>query len=217
MGEKSTPAKTPSSTGKQQSILGFFSRASTQPKSNSATPTPNKTISASKGNKKSSCLKETTKSNSLSFAKRPVNITPVPSSDAVEPLSSQENLDAMVLDTKLSSDSLPFPSSPIEVEDKTPVAVKVLPNSSPSRKVKKAVNYAETSDDDEDEIIMPRQARQARNRTRGRAAIKDDDDDEDEYKGGNDDVLEDDDGGCNSEHPGPFAGPAGLGQVTTYP
>ncbi|ROV99650.1 hypothetical protein VSDG_03104 [Cytospora chrysosperma] len=197
MGEKSTPAKTPSSTGKQQSILGFFSKASTQPKSNSATPTSNKATPASKGNTKSSCLKETTKSNSLSFAKRSVNITPVPSSDAVEPLSSQENLDAMVLDTKISSDSLPSPSSPTELDDKTAVAAKVLPSSSPTRKVKKAVNYAETSDDDEDEIIMPPKARQARNRTRARVAIKDDDSDEDEYDGGNDEVLEDDDDDMN--------------------
>lgn len=140
MGEKSTvPAKTPTSTGKQQSILGFFSKASTQPKAkvNSATPSTNttKSASASKGSKKSaSCLKETTKSNSLSFAKRPTNITPVPSSDAVEPLSSQENVDAMVLDTKLSSDSLPSPASPDEVDTKVDVSAKPLPGNSPSRK-----------------------------------------------------------------------------------
>lgn len=54
---------------------------------------------------------------------------------------------------------------------------------------------------------MPRQARQARSRTRARVAIKDDDDEEDEYKGGNDDVLEDDDGECNKPTNKTFVGP----------
>lgn len=54
----------------QQSILGFFAKASPVPTSS---PTP-------------SCLKETTKSN-----RKPSNTTPVPSSDALEPSSSQEN------------------------------------------------------------------------------------------------------------------------------
>lgn len=134
MGEKSTPAKTPSSTGKQQSILGFFSKVSTQPKSTGATSTPSKTTSALKGDKKSSCLKETTKSNSLSFSKRSLNFTPVPSSDVVEPLSSQENLDSMVLDTKLTSDPFLAPSSPADLDDKAAVPAFVLP-SSPIRKV----------------------------------------------------------------------------------
>lgn len=146
MGEKSTvAAKTPSSTGKQQSILGFFSKAATQPKptANGATPSSDKTPSTIKENKKSSCLKETTtKSNSLSFAKRPTNTTPVPSSDVVEPLSSQENVDAMVLDAKLSSDSLPSPASPGELDEKADITPKVLPSSSPSRKASFALTLA---------------------------------------------------------------------------
>lgn len=59
---------------------------------------------------------------------------------------------------------------------------------------KKTVNYAESSDEDED-VIMPRKARQTRTRNRTRAAL--DDDEEDEYVGGNDDVVDydiDDDG-----------------------
>ncbi|KAK6949705.1 hypothetical protein Daesc_009789 [Daldinia eschscholtzii] len=82
MGDSRTPArKTPSmsrkpsstssaATGKQQTILGFFAKASPAPNSS---PTP-------------SCLKETTKSN-----RKPSAVTPVPSSDALEPSSSQEN------------------------------------------------------------------------------------------------------------------------------
>lgn len=178
-----TPAKTPSSTAKQQSILGFFSKASQpKPKPNasapasataaSATATPstsNKTAKAS-----STCLKETTKANSLSFAKRPSNITPVPSSDAAEPLSSQENVDVMNIDSKPAT-------SPA-----------VLATSSPSRKAKKTVNYAESSDE-EDEVVSSRNTRPTRNRNRARTAVMDDDDNEDEYKGGLDEVLDEDD------------------------
>lgn len=154
MGEKSsasarTPARTPStakktnnstlsSTGKQQSILGFFSKSTTQSGSNASTPASKATPSATPKQSKPSppsCLKETTtKSNSLSFAKRPTTLTPVPSSDAVEPLSSQENRDAVHVDAKLSSDSLPSPGS--SDDDKAAVDVKPVTNSSPSRKVR---------------------------------------------------------------------------------
>lgn len=150
MGEKPasaparTPAKTPSSTAKQQSILGFFSKAS-QPKAkpnasapaSSASASASATPSTTKADKKSStCLKETTKANSLSFSKRPSTITPVPSSDAAEPLSSQENVDVMAVDSKVPSDSLPSPKSPAELEHQPATTPTVLASSSPSRKVR---------------------------------------------------------------------------------
>lgn len=154
MGDKSsaparTPAKTPStaknssgsnntlssSTAKQQSILGFFSKSSTQTKLNGTSPAP-KSTPTPRASSSSSCLKETTtKSNSLSFAKRPSTITPVPSSDAVEPLSSQENRDSMQLDTKVPSDSLPSPGASSELDEQAPAVLKTLTGSSPSRKV----------------------------------------------------------------------------------
>lgn len=95
MGESRTPArKTPSTsrkpsststaTGKQQTLLGFFTKAS--PALNSS-PTP-------------SCLKETTKSN-----RKPSAVTPVPSSDALEPSSSQENRGSAATVKVLSDDS----------------------------------------------------------------------------------------------------------------
>lgn len=143
MGEKPasaparTPAKTPSSTGKQQSILGFFSKAS-QPKAKTntsgTTSSASATPSTSKADK-STCLKETTKANSLSFAKRPSNITPVPSSDAAEPLSSQENVDVMTIDSKVPSDSLPSPKSPAELDHQPAPTSTAVSSSSPSRKV----------------------------------------------------------------------------------
>lgn len=157
MGDKSsaparTPAKTPSavkksssfnsssntlpsSTGKQQSILGFFAKASTPAKPNGSTPTTKPTTTPRAPS--STCLKETTtKSNSLSFAKHPSTITPVPSSDAVEPLSSQENMDSVPLDSKVPIDSLPSPGASSEVDEQSPVVAKAPATSSPSRKVR---------------------------------------------------------------------------------
>lgn len=134
MGDKSssqarTPARkantTHSSTGKQQSILGFFSRANSSPN----VPSP-----SVKQDKTSSCLKETTKSNSLSFAKRPSTSTPV-CSDAVEPLSSQENKDSMQIDTKVSSHTLPSPDSSSEIVEQPSIDTNVPVGSSPPRKV----------------------------------------------------------------------------------
>lgn len=148
--QRQTPARTPStakkgnmmlsSTGKQKSILGFFSKASAQSSPNVPTSTstsnskPNP-ASTSQQEETSPCLKETTKSNSLSFAKRPSTLTPVPSSDAAEPLSSQENQDAMQIDQKVLIDSLPSPGSSSEIVEQPAVRAPVLAGSSPSRKV----------------------------------------------------------------------------------
>lgn len=135
-GQRQTPAKTPSTTkkgnmqlssGKQRSILGFFSKATAQPNAKAA--------SACSKEKTSSCLKETTKSNSLSFAKRPSTLTPVPSSDAAEPLSSQENQEAMNIDQKVAIDSLPSPGSSSETFEQPAVRTTMPAGSSPSRKV----------------------------------------------------------------------------------
>lgn len=82
------------STGKQQSILGFFSKASAATSANGPASSPSTRISASaKQDLPARPLKESTKSNSMLKASRPSNVTPVPSSDAVEPWSpgSQEN------------------------------------------------------------------------------------------------------------------------------
>lgn len=98
MGEKSLP-KTPSLTkktssmsstgGKQKSILGFFSKPAQNGASGPAVSTKS---SPPKEANSSPCLKESsTKSNSLRTKKPAANITPVPSSDALEPSSSQEN------------------------------------------------------------------------------------------------------------------------------
>jgi len=149
MGEKSTAtARTPArpapaskksgtaSTGKQQSILGFFSKSSAAADNNGPASSPLAKASSSAKDLPARPLKETTKSNSMLGSKRPSNVTPVPSSDVVEPLSSQENMDTSTVKKVGDSSQSPFTSAKIvkkQVFDK-----KVSAGSSPSRKVRRA-------------------------------------------------------------------------------
>ncbi|KAH6847418.1 muts domain V-domain-containing protein [Chaetomium sp. MPI-CAGE-AT-0009] len=186
MGEKSatarTPAKTPSSvkkapsTGKQQSsILGFFSRPGAAGSANGASPSPSvKPAAKNKRDASPQCLKETTRANSMLASRRATTTTPVPSSDAIEPSSSQENRDASTV-------------------KKSVVSVEASLQSSPSRKVKKIVSYAESSDEDDDAVFATLKAKRSVQR-RPRAAVPDeDDDDEDAYEAEANDFEEDDD------------------------
>ncbi|KAI0881392.1 DNA mismatch repair protein Msh6 [Annulohypoxylon maeteangense] len=164
MADSRTPAKrTPSAISRkpssvsssantakgQQTILGFFSKASP---ALTSSPTP-------------SCLKETTKSN-----RKPSIVTPVPSSDALEPSSSQENH-----------------GSAATIK---PASARAIAESSPTRKIKKTVNYAESSDDDED-VFVSLKASQARRRGRQQSRVVDDE--EDDYEESKDVALDDDD------------------------
>ncbi|KAK3376596.1 muts domain V-domain-containing protein [Lasiosphaeria ovina] len=181
-----TPARTPStakkpgqapSTGKQQSILGFFSRGVVS-NSNDPNSSPSARAAPSTSTAKGTSpqyLKETTKSNSMSAPKRPSNVTPVASSDAVEPSSSQEN-------TNTST-----------VKKKQVVSVTASMASSPSRKVKKVVSYAESSDDEGSDAFVSLRTSRTRQR-RSRTAVPDDDDDEEDvYEAEDNAVAEDDD------------------------
>ncbi|KAI1810795.1 DNA mismatch repair protein msh6 [Poronia punctata] len=193
MGEKQTPAKTPSllrnpssastpATRKQQSILGFFAKSSPNTTPKAATTTPTTAVLPHH-----SCLQETTKSNSLQLKKdkKLSNATPVPSSDAVEPSSSQEN----------------HGCSTAKASKKT--STKLVMGSSPSRKAKKVVSYAESSDDEDDDdqdIFAAMEAVRSRRRDRQRPKPVAEDEDEDDYQdvdvdidGGADGVDEDDD------------------------
>ncbi|KAL1839583.1 hypothetical protein VTJ49DRAFT_1326 [Mycothermus thermophilus] len=172
----SSTAKKAASTGKQSSILGFFSKVPTPGPANGASPSPSTkppTSASSQKDESSRCLKETTRANSM-LAPRRSTTTPVPSSDAIEPepSSSQENRDIST------------------VKKKSGAATPTLP-SSPSRKTKKAVNYAESSDDDDDDVFatMSRRSKQPR---RARAAVPDDDDD-DAFEAEPDEPEDDDD------------------------
>jgi hypothetical protein len=109
MGEKSATARTPArpaptskksgtvSTGKQQSILGFFSKASASSTNGPASSPLAKASSSVKQDLAARPLKESSKSNSMLGSKRAPITTPIPSSDAVEPSSSQENRDASTI------------------------------------------------------------------------------------------------------------------------
>ncbi|AEO68115.1 uncharacterized protein THITE_2117497 [Thermothielavioides terrestris NRRL 8126] len=205
MGENSatairTPAKTPStakkapSTGKQQSILGFFSRTGAASSVAGATPSPSARSASTTTTKRDAspqCLKETTtKSNSMLVSRRTATATPVPSSDALEPSSSQENRDAST--TKVASLTRLSPAAtPAKIVKKQPVSAKPSLHSSPSRKAKKVVNYAESSDEDDDAIFAALKPRRSRQR-RSRAAVSDEED-EDTYQDEADNAEDDDD------------------------
>ncbi|KAI1432574.1 DNA mismatch repair protein msh6 [Xylaria sp. CBS 124048] len=181
MGEAKTPAKQSSlakkpgsasasasttTARKQQSILGFFAKSSPSAPSKSATPTPSTITSA-----RASTLQDSKKSNSLQLNKsrKPANPTPVPSSDAIEPSSSQENYDSATVTRgkRARIDPASF-----------------VMGSSPSRKAKTTVNYAESDDDDDDDDEDVFAALEApRSRRRGRQTSKTIvEDDEDEYQ-----------------------------------
>ncbi|KAI1459819.1 DNA mismatch repair protein Msh6 [Annulohypoxylon moriforme] len=147
---KSSSLSSSANTAKgQQTILGFFSKASPVPTSS---PTP-------------SCLKETTKSN-----RKPSIVTPVPSSDALEPSSSQENH-----------------GSAATIK---PLSTRAVVDSSPTRKTKKTVNYAESSDEEEDVFVS---LKTSQSRRRGRQQTKVVDDEEDDYEENKNIAPDDDD------------------------
>ena len=140
-----TPAKTPAtaktakqapSTGKQRSILGFFSRTGAAGATNGATASPSpstKPASSSKRDSSPQCLKETTtKANSMLVTRRTTTATPVPSSDAAEPLSSQENRDASTV--KVASMHVLSSPAHAKIAQKSTISVEASLNSSPSRK-----------------------------------------------------------------------------------
>ena len=118
------PGLAASSSAKQRSIVSFFQKSSPAGPASS----PSSKVQPPASSPSASCLKETTKANSLpkpspfnpkSKSKQKLS-TPVPSSDAIDPPSSQENQDTEV------------PSSAIA---KSTAVTPVVNGSSPSRKV----------------------------------------------------------------------------------
>ncbi|KAM0262124.1 hypothetical protein ACHAQJ_001866 [Trichoderma viride] len=152
------PAATASSSVKQKSIMSFFQKSSPV----SSSPAIREKVSSD--NQYSSPLKET-KANSLPKTKPSAKLsTPVPSSDAPEPTSSQENMESTV---KRSKGKFAEATSNKASESE-------IPPSSPTRKGKKAVNYAETSD--EDEPFAYGAALQTRRRGRARNVVNEEED-----------------------------------------
>lgn len=168
------PAATASSATKQKSIMSFFQKSSPVASSPAAREKVSSDIHYS------SPLKET-KANSLPKTKFFAELsTPVPSSDALEPTSSQENMESTVKRSKVkfaeASESEVAPSSPIRK-----VCVAFSPGSfgfsllTDSVQGKKAINYAESSDED-DEPFAYGAASQTRRRGRARNVVNDEDD-----------------------------------------
>ncbi|KAH6609072.1 dna mismatch repair msh6 [Trichoderma cornu-damae] len=171
----SQPAAAAASSTKQKSIMSFFQKSSPV----SASPAIREKVSSD--SQYSSPLKET-KANALPKTKPSAKIsTPVPSSDAPEPTSSQENMESTVKRAK----GKPAEAASNKASDGE------IPPSSPTRKGKKAVNYAESSD--EDEPFAYGAASQTRRRGRARVVVKD----EDEYGGS--DTAEQDEEAYNSQ------------------
>jgi DNA mismatch repair protein MSH6 len=169
-----TPAKgkaPAAGSTKQRSIASFFQKSSPAAPASSPLSKPDVTPNPA------SCLKETTKANTLPKPKLKVApekiVTPVPSSDVLEPPSSQENMD-----------------STVRRKSKSALANSSVAGSSPTRKAKKVVTYAESSD--EEPFAYSRKSAPRRSRTR--SVIKDEDEyDEDEQEdAGNDDEEMDD-------------------------
>ncbi|KAH7251546.1 muts domain V-domain-containing protein [Fusarium tricinctum] len=180
---KATKPPAPTSSAKQRSIVSFFQKA---PPSSPTAPASSPLAKATPANKQSSCLKETTKANTLpkttplskSNATPTASVkqtTPVPDSDVIEPPSSQENLDATIKksSTKMNHDVLP---------------------SSPTRKIKKIVSYAESSEEDEPFQFGGPSTSRRRSRV-PRQVVKDEDDyeeaEEEEADGGDTDTMDD--------------------------
>ncbi|KAG6162947.1 hypothetical protein E4U27_003518 [Claviceps purpurea] len=178
------PAGTVNSSSKQRSIMSFFQKSSPGPASS-----PTSRDKVSPDSQRSSCLQETTKANSLPKPRaKPTSkplvklSTPVPSSDVIESPSSQENADPVPTVKSTTR------SNAKRSHDKKPSAVIA---SSPSRKVKKVVSYAESSDD-EQPFNHGNSTQRARRRGGARPVVKDEDEyDEPDAKFLDDDLVDD--------------------------
>jgi DNA mismatch repair protein MSH6 len=196
-----------SSTGstKNGSILSFFSKAPNgTPKSSTGF-----LHSSSEAKGVNAMAKPSVPVKKPSFKKTTAkNITPVPSSDAMGPSSSQENENGGIPD-EVENTGLPSPATPAKKVISQVVNGNAF-GSSPSRKVcllvhiwlrkktgltlqlqaKKAISYSESSDDDEDAFDPA--GISAKNRKARKPVVANDEDEEDVFIG----VLDgaDDDG-----------------------
>ncbi len=195
------------STGKQQSILGFFSKSGGGGIASSPAPS-----SAERKVASSPCLQETTRSNSMATTKRSVNLTPLPSSDAIEPGSSQENrhpsdikvcprestsasyltLAKMILQpaTGVTASSPSRKVSPSILWQLSTLSGTSANTTLQSQKAKKEVNYAESSGEEDEDVFVSLRANRTRQR-RPRTTVPDDD--EDDYQAPEEGQKDDDD------------------------
>ncbi|KAJ4409669.1 DNA mismatch repair protein msh6 [Didymella pomorum] len=167
--KKQLPLSSQSAKG-QKSILGFFQKKST----NSPSPAPSQPTPAKQT--------PTPTLSKKSFSRPPPALTPVASSDAPEPSSPirQVEEDTPVAAGRNKENGLPSRASTPRTEtDRVASEVAGVALSSPSRKGRKAVNYAE-SDEDEDDVLGPI-ANNSRARATKRRRVSVDDDSDDEF------------------------------------
>ncbi|KAF2192150.1 DNA mismatch repair protein Msh6 [Zopfia rhizophila CBS 207.26] len=163
--QKKQPASGSQSGKNQKSILGFFQKKTT----NSPSPGPTASTPAKKTPTSSLSKKSFTKA-------RVSTLTPTPSSDAPEPSSPiREEGDSGL--GKNKENGLPSPVTPSDVvANGVSSEVAGVAFSSPSRKTKKTVNYAESDDDDEVFQPISNNARKERATKRRRVSLEDSDD-----------------------------------------
>ncbi|KAL1796339.1 hypothetical protein ACET3X_004879 [Alternaria dauci] len=149
--QKKQPASASQSAKGQKSILGFFQKKST----NSPSPAPSDATPVDKT--------PTSKLARKAFNDPPAAITPVPSSDAPDYSSPIKQEQELTIGRGRNKENEPA--------DVTP--------SSPTRKARKPVNYAES--DDEDEDVLGPIANNARGRATKRQRVVVDDDSDDEF------------------------------------
>ncbi|PMD12460.1 DNA mismatch repair protein Msh6 [Hyaloscypha hepaticicola] len=192
-----TPAKPPPSLKKhsssngpqsgQRSIHSFFSKAP----SNTTSSSSNGVLKASEtSNAVNAMAKPAVPVKKPAFKKTAVKIvTPVPSSDAMGPSSSQENENGGIPE-EVEDTGLQAPSTPAKRVQQV-VNRSMAFGSSPSRKAKKVVSYAESDEDDEDAFDPAGINTQKRKLQRKSRVVEDDD--EDVFVGGLDGAADDDD------------------------
>lgn len=154
----STPSSSAKPGHKQQSIAGFFKK---QPAATPSSATPAKRLLDSKASKPASDIGD---ASSILASSPPTAAGASPQSSVIEG-RGKENGEPFVVDASRNLTNLLL---------ETPGTL----YSSPSRKAKKQVNYAE-SDDDEDEVFKPLSGNR-RAAKRRRISVKDDDS-EDEF------------------------------------
>jgi DNA mismatch repair protein MSH6 len=183
---RATPRATPSS--QNGSILSFFSK-----KAASSTPTPsngssNGVLQANDTSKAVNAMPQPSVKKPA-FRKNTVKTmtTPVPSSDAMGPSSSQEN----GLPDEVEDSGLLSPLTPAKIVQQKSVNDASF-GSSPSRKAKKVVSYAESDDESDEDAFDPAGIKPKKRRTQKK--VVEDDDEEDVFVGGLDGAADDDDG-----------------------
>ncbi|KAI9838717.1 MAG: DNA mismatch repair protein msh6 [Sclerophora amabilis] len=187
------------SAGNQKSILGFFQKQSSSPSNAIAGGSSKRresSVAKARVSKASASSKRATVKGSSSQS-----LTPAPSSDALEPSSSQDDVGTSN-GREASVKALPSPVTPGLGELAKDSEVDKLNSafgafSSPSRKARKNVSYAESDDEDDDEedVYKPVRSSRARDRSSKRRKTTLDEESEDDFQDadGNDDVDSDDD------------------------